>query len=426
MPASARTRPIDNNTARKPNPLDAFARRLVFSQLEGIRTGKVRILDPEAAHTFGSETGGLEASVQVHDPRFYRTVAFGGSIGAAEAYMDGLWSCDDLVALLRIMVRNGELMRSQAVDRGWARLAEPASRLFHSLRRNTRAGSRRNIAAHYDLSNDFFGLFLDETMMYSCAVFPHEESSLAEASRYKNARICRKLDLRPHDHLLEIGTGWGGFAIHAAGEYGCRVTTTTLSREQYDLARERIARAGLQDRVEVLLEDYRDLTGRYDKLVSIEMIEAVGHHYFDDYFQRCGELLEPDGLMLLQAITICDWAYERARRSVDFIKRYIFPGSCIPSVAAIGDSLARATDLRPVHVEDIGPHYARTLAAWRERFMGELSRVREMGFSETFIRMWEYYLCYCEAGFQERYISDVQMLLAKPLNRRAPILPEIP
>ncbi|HNO60900.1 MAG TPA: cyclopropane-fatty-acyl-phospholipid synthase family protein, partial [Plasticicumulans sp.] len=281
---------------------------------------------------------------------------------------------------------------------------------------------RANIAAHYDLGNAFYQTFLDETLMYSCALFEHPGMSLAEASQAKNERICRKLGLRAGDHVLEIGTGWGGFALHAAGRHGCRVTTTTISREQYELARERVAAAGLGNRVTVLFEDYRELAGRYDKLVSIEMIEAVGHRWFDTYFRTCSRLLAPDGQMLLQAITIRDQEYARTKRSVDFIQRHVFPGGCLPSVQALADTVARVTDLRALHLEDIGPHYATTLRHWRERFLANLDRVRALGFDDTFLRLWEYYLAYCEGGFAERYLGTVQLLLAKPECRRA-VLP---
>lgn len=396
-----------------------MARNLVCGKLEQLTEGRLRLIDGDQTRIFG-RGGDLEVTVRVRDPRFYRAIALGGSLGAAEAYMDGLWEVDDLTDLCRLVVRNGESRRE--IDKGWARLTRPAHRLFHALRRNSPTGSRRNIAAHYDLGNDFFRLFLDETMMYSCAIFPTEESSLEEASVHKNERICRKLDLQPEDHLLEIGTGWGGFALHAAKNFGCRVTTTTISREQYDLAWKRVLQAGLEDRIQVILRDYRDLSGQYDKIISIEMIEAVGHQYFDSYFRKCGELLKPDGLMLLQAITIGDWAFEDHKQTVDFIKRYIFPGGCIPSVTAIGDSLARVSNLRMFHLEDIGPHYARTLREWRERFFANIEKVRGMGFPEEFARMWEFYLCYCEAGFAERYIGNAQILLAKPGNRRKSVL----
>jgi cyclopropane-fatty-acyl-phospholipid synthase len=317
------------------------------------------------------------------------------------------------------MVANRHAMDD--VDSGWSRLSAPLLKFAHWLNRNDKDGSRRNISAHYDLGNRFFELFLDETMAYSCGIFQHAESTLWDASIAKFDAACSKLDLRPGQHLLEIGTGWGGLAIHAASRYGCRVTTTTISQEQYDMARERVARAGLQDRVTVIKEDYRDLSGQYDALVSIEMIEAVGHHYLDAYFRRCSALLKPAGAMLLQSITIRDQFYEHARRSVDFIKRFIFPGCCIPSVKSITDSLTRATDLKLFHMEDIGPHYSRTLKLWRERFMARQTEVRALGYPESFLRMWEYYLCYCEGGFEERQLGDVQMLLTKPLSRRAAI-----
>jgi len=288
------------------------------------------------------------------------------------------------------------------------------NKAWHALRRNTLQGSRKNIAAHYDLGNELFELFLDDTMMYSCGIFEHPQATLQQASIEKLERVCRKLELRPADHLLEIGSGWGGLALHAARHYGCRVTTTTISREQYDRARTRVEQAGLGDRVTVLCQDYRELSGQYDKLVSIEMIEAVGHAYFDTYFEKCSSLLKPDGMMLLQSITIAEQRYAAARRSVDFIQRYIFPGGCLPSVAVISNAVTRKTDMRMLHLEDIGPHYATTLNRWRENFFARLPEVRQQGFSETFIRMWEFYLCYSEGAFLERAISDVQILFAKP------------
>jgi cyclopropane-fatty-acyl-phospholipid synthase len=343
-------------------------------------------------------------------------VAFAGTVGAGEAFINGLWECDDLTGLVRLFVVNRRLMND--VDSGWSRLSAPFLKMAHWLNRNDKSGSRRNIAAHYDLGNDFFGLFLDETMAYSCGIFERPTATLAEASRAKFDAALSKLALGPGRHLLEIGTGWGGLAIHAAKYYGCRVTTTTISREQYEFARERVERAGLGDRVTLLLEDYRDLTGRYDAVVSIEMIEAVGHQFLDTYFRKCADLLDPAGAMLLQAITIRDQFYGQALRSVDFIKRFIFPGSFIPSIQAIVDSVARATDFKLSHLEDIGPHYARTLKLWREGFFERIADVRAQGYPESFVRMWEFYLCYCEGGFEERQLGDVQMLLTKPQSRR--------
>jgi cyclopropane-fatty-acyl-phospholipid synthase len=401
--------------------LTRLARSLLLRQLRKIRHGRLRLIDGAHDEAYGSVSEGapFDVTLRVRSPRFYADVVFAGTVGAGEAYINGGWHCDDLTGLVRLMVLNRHLMED--VDAGWSRVSAPLLRLAHWLNRNDKSGSRRNIAAHYDLGNAFFELFLDETMAYSCGIFARPESTLLEASIAKFDAACSKLGLRPGQHLLEIGTGWGGLAMHAAREYGCVVTTTTISREQYDLARDRIARAGLGSRITVLLEDYRDLRGEYDALVSIEMIEAVGHQYLDGYFRRCSNLLKPAGAMLLQAITIRDQFYEQARRSVDFIKRFIFPGSFIPSVKAITDSLARASDLKLFHMEDIGPHYARTLRLWRERFLARHSEVRALGYPESFLRMWEYYLCYCEGGFAERQLGDVQMLLTKPQCRRAPV-----
>lgn len=396
--------------------INSLARSLVISKLTRFKRGCIRLEDGTKQYTFGSETDTLQCRIRVIKPDFYRFMALGGSLGAAEAFMDGLWEVDDLTALCRIVVQNGEAR--DKMERGWGWVAKPAHQIFHKLHRNTTQNSKRNIAAHYDLGNDFFRLFLDENLMYSSAIFPETNSSLEKASQHKLDRICQKLELKPNDHVIEIGTGWGGFALYAAKHYGCKVTTTTISKEQYTLAKKRVRNAGLEKRIEVKHSDYRNLTGQYDKLVSIEMIEAVGHHYYDTYFSKCSGLLKPDGLMLLQAITIGDWFFDAHKHTVDFIKRYIFPGSCIPSVSAIGKSIAKETDFRIVDLFDIGPHYARTLRIWRERFFSSISSVRDQGFNEEFIRMWHFYLCYCEAGFSERYISDAQILFAKPKNRR--------
>jgi cyclopropane-fatty-acyl-phospholipid synthase len=405
--------------------LDAWAKRTLLNLLRRIHLGEIVLRDGEEQHVFGrrAEECDLRASLTVHHPRFYSQVLFGGTIGAGESYMAGHWSSDDLTALLRIILLNQSVFLG--LDRGLSRLKAPLYKAYHFLHKDSRKGSRINIAAHYDLGNDFYALFLDETLTYSCGIFERPECTLQEASVAKYDRICKKLQLSAEDNVLEIGTGWGGFAIHAAGRYGCRVTTTTISRAQCELARERIKAAGLTDRVTILFKDYRDLTGSFDKLVSIEMIEAVGHPYLNTFFRCCSNLLTERGAMLLQAITIADQAFERHKKEVDFIKRYIFPGSCIPSVTAIGNAIATATDLRLVHLEDITPHYARTLRTWRERFFDNIKQVRALGYSETFIRMWEFYLCYCEAGFQERYLGDVQMLFAKPLWRREPLLPSL-
>ena len=417
---SPTTAPTALSTTR---PSDRLMRRIVHGRLQGLALGRLTVNDSESSVSFGqySEDCPLQATVTVHDTHVYSRLALRGSIGVGESYMAGEWSCDDLTTLVRIFVLNREIL--DGLEKGLARLAMPLFRLMHFMRRNTKTGSQANISAHYDLGNEFYKLFLDESMMYSSAIFPDEQSSLLAASIAKIDRICRKLELSPADHLLEIGTGWGGFALHAAKHYGCRVTTTTISKEQFRLAKERIEAEGLDDRVTVLRKDYRELDGQFDKLVSIEMIEAVGHRYFDTYFQACSRLLKPHGMMLLQSITIADQEYEKAKRAVDFIQHYIFPGGCLPSLTAISQSLTHVTDLRLFHLEDIGPHYATTLRHWRARFFANLDQVRNLGFSDSFIRMWEFYLCYCEGGFTERAIGTVQLLLTKPRCRRESLLP---
>jgi len=390
--------------------LNRVARRAVFANLEKLERGRITIVEDDKRHDFGKD--GLRATITISDPRFYTDLALGGSIGAAEAYMSGFWAADDLTTLVRIIVLNQKVLLG--MERGLAVITRAIHALLHLRRKNTLEGSRRNIAAHYDLGNEFYRLWLDRTMTYSCNIFEREDVTLEEAAAAKYERICRKLALAPEDHVLEIGTGWGGFAIHAAKNHGCRVTTTTISRQQYDYARELIGQEGLTGRIELLFEDYRNLTGTYDRLVSIEMIEAVGHHFLDAYFRACSDRLKDDAVMALQAIIITDQVYKAHLRTPDFIKRYIFPGSFIPSISAITRSVAQSTDMRLFDLEDLTPHYARTLRAWRERFFANINAVRALGFPESFIRLWEYYLCYCEGGFLERYIGDVQMIFTKP------------
>jgi cyclopropane-fatty-acyl-phospholipid synthase len=390
-----------------------FMRNLFWRRMEKLRQGRLVCIEGAHRRVFGgpAETP-VVATIEIRDPRFFRYVIFGGSLGAAESYIQGFWACDNLVALVRIFCRNADVL--QGIEGGAARMLNLLRTAAHQMQRNTLSGSRRNIAAHYDLGNDFFSLFLDETLAYSCAIFPGRESSLYEASVAKFDRICQKLELSEKDHVLEIGSGWGGFALHAASRYGCRVTASTISRRQYEFAVNRVKEAGLGDRIRVLLQDYRDLEGTYDKLVSVEMIEAVGYQYFDTYFAKCSRLLKPDGMMLLQAIVFPDQQYERYRRSVDFIQKYIFPGGCLPSVGEICRSIGRASDFQLSHLEDITPHYAETLAHWRQNFRANIDQIRKLGFSDEFIRTWEFYFCYCEGGFRERAIGDVQILLTKP------------
>ncbi|MEZ4647276.1 MAG: cyclopropane-fatty-acyl-phospholipid synthase family protein [Candidatus Eisenbacteria bacterium] len=397
-----------------PSLSERLLRRVVFRMLSAIEDGEITFREGGKTHRFGHRRseGDLCAEVEVLDPDFYREVALHGSVGAGRAWFEGKWRSDDLVSVVRILARNdGALARWQS---GVGRLLAPAQRAFHLLRRNTRSGSRRNIEAHYDLSNEFFSLFLDDTMTYSAGLYAHSESSLRDASVAKLDRICRILDLEPHDHVLEIGTGWGSFAIHAAKTYGCHVTTTTISKEQHALASERIREAGLESQVTILLEDYRDLEGTFDKLVSIEMIEAVGHDFLDTYFRTCCERLRPGGRMCLQAITIRDDLHDRARRSLDYIKRYIFPGSDIPSLRSISESVSQSSDFAIRDVFDLTDGYAQTLHAWRLNLAERAEDARALGFGDSFLRMWEFYFAYCEGGFLERRIQDYQILLERP------------
>lgn len=416
-----------------------FAKSQILQRLKHLQSGRLTLIDGNEVHHFGNKTldndtfadqnanqntskkidKGLvkSATITVLDARFYGEIAFGGSIGAGEAYMLGYWNAENLTDVIRLMCLNQSVM--DTLEGGYQWLNKPAMKLLHWLNSNTTEGSRKNIAAHYDLGNDMFSLFLDPTMMYSSAMFNAHTTSLQAASELKLKTICDKLALKEADHVVEIGTGWGGFAIYAATHYGCKVTTTTISTQQYSLAKERVKAAGLEDKITVLLEDYRNLTGVFDKLVSIEMIEAVGHRFFDTYFAQVSALLKPDGLALIQAITIVDQRYESAKTSVDFIQRYIFPGSCIPSNTALLNSVTSVSDLRLFDLEDIGPHYATTLRMWRENFFANIQGIRDLGYSEEFIKMWEFYLCYCEGGFAERALGDVHLLLTKPENRRA-------
>lgn len=397
-----------------------LARNALRRTLAGLARGVLTIREEGQDEHFGDGhvRGELHGVVEVRHPNLWLDVLANGALGAGEAYMKGYWTSPDLTAVVRVFCAN--LATLEALDGPLARAVQPALRGLHWLNRNTEVQARKNIAAHYDLGNDMFRLFLDPTMMYSSAIYPRLNSTLEEAAVHKLDVVCRKLDLKPGDHLLEIGTGWGGLAVHAAKHYGCRVTTTTLSKAQHAVAVQRAQQAGVADRVTFLLDDYRDLTGQYDKLVSIEMIEAVGEQYMDTYFAKLSSLLKPDGLALIQAITIADQRYEQALRSVDFIQRYIFPGGFLPSVAAIADRVARVTDMEIVHLEDIGLHYARTLQHWRDRFFANLAAVRELGYDDTFVRMWDYYLCYCEGGFRERVIGTRQVLMARPGRLQLP------
>ena len=398
---------------------DLWLRRRLMNRLKHLRHGRISVTDPFGKWSAGPDTG-LSADLVIFDSGFYRALVLNGELGAARTFMKGQWQCSDLTSLFRILLRNQDLM--DAFETGITLAAGTVERLRHLLNRNTRQGSRRNIHAHYDLGNDFFALFLDPTRTYSSGIFEQPMATLEQASIAKLERICRKLSLGPADRIIEIGTGWGSFAIHAASRYGCHVTTTTISAEQFEYARDRVRSLGLEDRITLLQSDYRDIEGRYDKLVSIEMVEAVGHEYLPQFFTKCSDLLSADGAMFIQAITMPDQRYARYLKGSDFIRKHVFPGSCVPSLSAMTGAAARCTDLRLVHLEDIAPHYAMTLATWRNRFLENLDAVARLGYPPEFQRLWLYYLHYCEAGFSERYLGTLQLLFQKPRCALAPVL----
>lgn len=420
IPAAPRSAPDGWPLADAGWPLATrLARRRIHELLESLAGGRLHLGDALGLRRFGTaHAEAPDVALQIHDPSTYVDIATGGSIGAAEAYMAGKWTTSDLTGVMRLLASNRELLLR--MEQGLSRTAGTLLKLMHWFRRNTRAGSRRNISAHYDLGDEMFSMFLDPAMMYSAAVFPRADATLEQASLHKLDLVCRKLGLSPDDHLLEIGSGWGGLALHAASRYGCRVTTTTISENQFAVATRRVREAGLADRVTVLAADYRDLDGRYDKLVSIEMIEAVGHRFLDEYARVCSARLKPHGRMLLQAIVMADRHFDQARRSVDFIQKYIFPGGALPSLATIMRSIGRMTDLQMTDVHDIGLDYARTLELWRGRFLARVADIRRLGYPDEFVRMWEWYFAYCEGGFLERAISAVQLVLDKPGCRLTP------
>lgn len=401
--------------------MNNFARNAIKAQLKNLHTGVMRIYEGQEVHEFGTEFidqdgQALVAELHIKDPASYGNIMTGGSIGAAEAYMTGDWTTPNLTNVIRIMVLNMDILDS--MEGGITGLiSKPFLKAFHKLNENTEKGSRRNIAAHYDLGNDLFREFLDPSMMYSSAIYQSQDTSLDEAAEFKLKRICDSLQLNDQDKVVEIGTGWGGFAIYAAKNYGCHVTTTTISDQQHALAEERIKAEGLEDKITLLKEDYRNLIsmeGSFDKLVSIEMIEAVGWKYYDNFFETCSRLLKPSGLMLIQAITIEDQRYDNAKTNVDFIQRYIFPGSCIPSIHALLSASKKSSDLRLSYLQDFAEHYATTLRMWHEKFNEKKSQIIAQGYSEEFHRLWQFYFSYCEGGFKERSIGVSHMMFAKP------------
>ena len=392
----------------------SLAKRIVCKLFSRIESGRLVLVDHEEVVEFGQPASEaiVTARVDIHNAETWNQIMSGGVIGAAEAYMLGMWSTPDLTNVIRVMVRNMAMLDQMDSSVNW--LQTLLLKLFNLRHSNHLEGSKKNIAAHYDLGNDFFKLFLDDTMMYSSAIYSDKHVDLEAAASHKLDVICQKIDLNETDHVVEIGTGWGGFACHAAKHYGCKVTTTTISERQYIEACRRVHEQGLDDKVTVLFEDYRELQGQYDKLVSIEMIEAVGHEFYSEYFAKCSSLLKPDGKMLIQSILMNDQRYDVAKNSVDFIKRYIFPGGCLPSHTEICQNIKQHTDMQLMAVDDITYDYAKTLADWRERFFEQLPAVREQGYSEEFIKMWEFYLCYCQGGFMERVIHTAQLEFAKP------------
>lgn len=394
---------------------DRLCRKFTLNFLSQLRHGSITLIEAGEAQQFGDADAELNTTITVTDPAFYQKLVLAGSVGGGEAYIHGFWRCDNLTALVQIFARNLEVL--DKMDSTWARLSRPMLKLLNFRNRNTISQSRRNIAAHYDLGNAMYQLFLDPSMMYSSAVYPAADSTLEQAQQHKLQQICERLQLKTSDHLLEIGTGWGSMAIYAAQHYGCKVTTTTISQQQYDYTKARVAELGLQDKITLLFEDYRLLTGTYDKLVSIEMIEAVGDDFLDNYFEKCSSLLKPDGIMVLQAITMVDHRYQQYVREVDFIKRYIFPGGCLPSISRMASAVANKTDLVIRQVQDIGFDYARTLKDWCDNFMAQRDAVNQLGYDDNFIRLWHFYLCYCEGGFRERATSAVHLVLSKPQNR---------
>ena len=411
------TQHLENKASHRRGTLfSKVLKKAVLKQLNQLQYGQLTLTDNGEIHHFrGDKRSDLVVEINILNNEFYWYIALGGSIGAAESYINDDWRTPDLTKVIQLFALNQSVMDS--METGLASFTSPIKKAFHWLNKNTHKGSKSNIVAHYDLGNDFFKLFLDPTMMYSSGIFYQPDNTMEQASTNKLERICTRLNLKPEDQVIEIGTGWGGFAMYAAKHYGCHVTTTTISEEQYAYAQQQIDNAGLNNKITLLKQDYRELTGQYDKLVSIEMIEAVGHQYFDTFFSKCSALLKDDGEMLIQAITISDQRFNSAKKDVDFIKRYIFPGSCIPSINAISHSLTKSSDLRMTNMDDFGMHYARTLNEWHKSFKNNIQAVKAQGFSDEFIRMWEYYFSYCEGGFKEQVISVSQLHLVKPMAR---------
>lgn len=400
-------------TIKKPTYRLKFYKNLLHRVLNMITIGCIVVKNKNEIDFYGDKTHPLQATIFIYNDCFYSQVFWRGGLGLAESYIFKNWDTDNLTSILRIFSLNFSLV--EKIDQSsWGFLLRLVTNFLHFIKPNHLAGAKRNISKHYDLGNNFFSNFLDSTMLYSCARFEGQNCTLEEASNHKLKYICESLQLKSNDHLLEIGSGWGGLAIFAARYYGCKVTTTTISKQQFKYVTDLVLKLNLEKQISVLFQDYRQLTGNYDKLVSIEMIEAVGHQYFGQYFKICSNLVKPNGLFFLQAITIAENRYLSARDSVDFIKKYIFPGCCIPALGEILKNIRDHTDYNVLKIEDITVDYAKTLKKWRESFLHNLFNIKKQGFDETFIRKWLYYFSYCEAGFRERKIFDLQILFAKP------------
>jgi len=389
----------------------SLSKRIVFSLLNKLKDGHICLIENGNEVMFGNKDATIAATITIHDSKAYSRILWGGSIGAGEAYIEGLWSADDLVAVIQLFSRN--LATLEQYEQRFGFLLNIINGFKHRLNRNSKKGSRTNIAAHYDLSNDMYRVFLDDAMQYSSAIFPHEKATLEEAQQHKLKTICEALNLTEDDQLLEIGTGWGGLACYAAKNYGCHVTTTTISDAQFDLAKQRVEDENLSHKITLLKKDYRDLTGQYSKIVSIEMIEAVGHKFMPTYFSMIDKLLKPGGKTLIQAITMNDQRYDSYVKNVDFIQRHIFPGGHLPSVSVICDLLKNNTNMYMKQLSDYRIDYAQTLSAWRDSFLENREAIQQLGFNDDFIRLWEYYFCYCEGGFRESAIGLAHIELIK-------------
>jgi cyclopropane-fatty-acyl-phospholipid synthase len=414
-----------NDSTSKPStylPLETtnkvgFFEKVLTRQLQRLSKGKLSIQTPSNTYRFGvAHPEDLTANIWVNNPEFFKKSTIGGSLGVADSYADGDWETDDLVKVFRIFLQNQDVM--DGMEKGWATALNKVAMWSYQLsQKNTIKGSRKNISLHYDLGNEFYQMMLDPTMTYSCGIFQSSKSTLEEASLAKYDRIIDELDIQPHHHVLEIGCGWGGFASRLAERTQAKLTATTISQKQFQYALKRMENEKVGRKVAIIRDDYRNLEGKFDRIVSIEMIEAVGHEYLPTYFSKISNLLKPDGAALIQGITMPDHRYARYLKKVDYIRTRVFPGSCVPSASAMIEAATSKSDLRPLDLQDIGFHYTQTLFEWRKRFLENREDIKSLGYDESFLRAWEYYLCYCEAGFAEGYTSNVHLLLGKPQSK---------